>query len=92
MGSGNGQFSFPNGFTDVKTNAINATHIEARDRKPDQQAINADGPLKLRIGGAYNVMLGDYLQAYRYSVGFYLADPNSLNASYPGLKFNTSNP
>lgn len=68
---------------------------------PKTQAKNADGTLKFKTGGAYAEALGEYRTAYRHSVGFTRTfDPNdktfsnasSLDALYPGLKFDTSNP
>lgn len=65
------------------------------------QATNADGTLKFTTGGAYKQALGEYRVAYRHSVGFTrttslsdlaFTDANSLDALYPGLKFDTSNP
>lgn len=85
---------------DTATSGNNKIIVKDVDGKP-VQATNADGSLKFKSGGAYNEMLGDYRQAYRHSVGFgrtnnsadpTFADPNSLNASYKGLKFDTSNP
>lgn len=69
---------------------------------------NSDGTPKmsggnqvLGTGSAYKSAIGEYRAAYRHSVGFTrtaatgdtnFTDPKSLDALYPGLKFDTSNP
>jgi predicted CXXCH cytochrome family protein len=67
----------------------------------DYNNVGKTGSGTTGVGGAYNVLLGEYSKAYRHSVGFTrtadsadktFTNTQSLDALYPGLKFDTSNP